>query len=103
MKEIFKKGQIVPKRLGLINVHNKARHNVLFACDVEVEGRKIRALSEGYMVELRDFGRRLGRGKGSYKNECITVAALLLKGISPLETPAAFYYIPKRRKNYTRP
>ena len=102
MKHIFKKGQIVPKRLGLINIHSKARHNVRFACDVVVEGREIRALSEGYIIEIRDFGRRLGRGEGSYKKEDTIVSNIYLKGISPQKTPAAFNCIPRQNK-YVKP
>lgn len=36
--EFFKKGQIVPKRLGFVLTHRKSRVNVTFGCDVSVHG-----------------------------------------------------------------
>lgn len=36
--EFFKKGQIVPKRLGFVSTHRKAMVNVTFGCDVSVHG-----------------------------------------------------------------
>lgn len=44
MKEYFKKGQMVVKRLGIIDVPKKARGSVTFGCDVCVEGTKITCL-----------------------------------------------------------
>jgi hypothetical protein len=32
--ELFKKGQIIPKRLGVLHVHKKVRHSITFGCDV---------------------------------------------------------------------
>ena len=46
MGEIFRKGQIVPKRLGFVITHKKTQHNVTFGCDVEVTGRVVKAISE---------------------------------------------------------
>jgi hypothetical protein len=41
MIEKFKKGQLIPKRLGkqFVRVHNKQRHRITFGADVEVERR----------------------------------------------------------------
>lgn len=36
--ELFKKGQIIPKRIGGLHVHRKARHRLVFGCDVLIDG-----------------------------------------------------------------
>lgn len=45
MKEYFKKGQIVPKRLKMVFTHRKAHAHVTFGCDVVVEGKTVSAVS----------------------------------------------------------
>lgn len=46
--EKFKKGQMVPRRLGLVlTTIRKAQHCAKFGCDVEVDGKVVRPLSEG--------------------------------------------------------
>lgn len=47
---IKRKGQIVPR--WLVKSKNKFSHTVRFGCDVEICGRKIKALSEGSVIEL---------------------------------------------------
>lgn len=47
MKEHFKKGQMVPKRLKMAITHRKAQHQLTFGCDVIVEGRTITAANGG--------------------------------------------------------
>lgn len=42
--EIFRKGQIVPKRIGGVTVHKKARHLITFGCDVVVKGNNWTAI-----------------------------------------------------------
>ena len=36
--ELFKKGQLIPKRIGGLHVHRKARHRLTFGCDVQIDG-----------------------------------------------------------------
>lgn len=45
MTEKFKKGQMIPKRLGMVYVDKKARQKIVFGVDVEVEGKTIRPLA----------------------------------------------------------
>jgi len=45
--ERFKKGQLIPKRLGIVQIKSKLRHLVTFGCDVEVTGKMITATSVG--------------------------------------------------------
>lgn len=54
MTEQFKKGQMVPKRLKIAITHRSAQHCITFGCDVEVEGRAIRAVqpSSGPIINI---------------------------------------------------
>lgn len=46
--EKFKKGQMVPRRLGLVLATiRKAQHCIKFGCDVEIDGNTVRQLSSG--------------------------------------------------------
>lgn len=44
--ELFKKGQIIPKRIGGLHVHRKARHRLVFGCDVQIDGNNWIAVPE---------------------------------------------------------
>ena len=44
----YKKGQIVPRRLVTAKLR-KAQHCIKFGCDAEVQGKKVTALSDGYL------------------------------------------------------
>lgn len=46
MSEVFRKGQMVPKRLGFVSTHRKTQCHVTFGCDVEICGNVIKALSD---------------------------------------------------------
>lgn len=50
---IKRKGQIVPRYL-VKSVERKAQHLVKFGCDVEITGKKIKALSDGYVILIPD-------------------------------------------------
>jgi hypothetical protein len=58
VRYVFKKGQIIPKRIGsrFLDVPKKARHFVVFGCDVTVEvaGDVCRAMAEsaGPLIRL---------------------------------------------------
>lgn len=68
MKEYFKKGQIIPKRLRMVFTHRKAQVNVRFGCDVEVDGRVIRptsAVTNG-IINVECWKRRR-RNNGTYQ------------------------------------
>lgn len=68
MKEYFKKGQIVPKRLKMVFTHRKAQAHFTFGCDVVVEGRTISA-AETLAVCLIVFEVRKGikRNNGTFQ------------------------------------
>lgn len=52
--EHFKKGQIVPKRLKLVEfAKSRHRHTVVFGADVVVDGRTIEMLSDGCVFHLK--------------------------------------------------
>jgi hypothetical protein len=62
--ERFKKGQLVPKRLNMCEVKkSRYRSTVVFGADVEVEGRRIKVLSDGPAIcWKRDFIKRRKNG-----------------------------------------
>ena len=75
MSEIFRKGQLVPKRLGGVIVHSKARHQVTFGTDVEVSSKTFRALSNGGPVILiKPTSRRMNNG--TRKHEVVAFVGL---------------------------
>lgn len=53
MMEHFKKGQIVPKRLGIMVATNQCQHRITFGCDVDVDGKDIVAKTPGYLFIVR--------------------------------------------------
>lgn len=62
MKEYFKKGQLVPKRLGMMSVHKKVRHLVTFGTDVVVEGKTITPIREGVIFKVMPLYRTMRNG-----------------------------------------
>lgn len=62
--ERFKKGQIVPKRLGICKfAKSRYQHTCVFGADVEVDGRTIKVVSDGCAIYWkRDFIRRRKNG-----------------------------------------
>lgn len=64
MAEQFRRGQMVPKRLGFVDVHRDARHLVQFGCDVTVDGRTVRPVvpGDGPVFMLYGASRRRGNG-----------------------------------------
>jgi hypothetical protein len=50
MSERFKKGQMITKRLNLVDVHRKHRHCWVFGCDVEVNGKHVTAVTNGPVI-----------------------------------------------------
>lgn len=65
--ELFKKGQIIPKRIGGLHVHRKARHRLVFGCDVLIDGSNWIAVPETgkSMVIAKKLGVR--RNNGTYQ------------------------------------
>lgn len=57
MAELFRKGQMIPKRLKMALTHRRAQHCITFGCDVLVEGRFIRAVdpSSGPIMNIPAF------------------------------------------------
>lgn len=66
--ELFKKGQIIPKRIGGLHVHRKARHRLVFGCDVLIDGSNWIAVSETgkSMVIIKKLG--VPRNNGTYQS-----------------------------------
>lgn len=66
--ELFKKGQIIPKRIGGLHVHPKARHRLVFGCDVRIDGTNWIAVPETgeSMVIVKKLGVR--RNNGTYQS-----------------------------------
>lgn len=66
--ELFKKGQIIPKRIGGLYVHSKARHRLVFGCDVLIDGSNWIAVPKTgeSMVTVRKLGVR--RNNGTYQS-----------------------------------
>lgn len=65
--ELFKKGQLIPKRIGGLRVHRKARHRLTFGCDVQIDGNNWTAVSDTgiAMVLCKKLGIR--RNNGTYQ------------------------------------
>lgn len=65
--ELFKKGQLIPKRIGGLHVHNKARHRLTFGCDVQIDGNNWIAVPDTgiAMVLCKRLGIR--RNNGTYQ------------------------------------
>ena len=65
--ELFKKGQIIPKRIGGLHIHRKARHRWVFGCDVLIVGSNRIAVPETgeSMVIAKKLGVR--RNNGTYQ------------------------------------
>ncbi|EIQ8120727.1 hypothetical protein ACES27_004606 [Salmonella enterica] len=66
--ELFKKGQIIPKRIGGLHVHSKARHRLVFGCDVLIDGSNWIAMPNTgkSMVTAKKLGIR--RNNGTYQS-----------------------------------
>lgn len=66
--ELFKKGQIIPKRIGGLHVHRKARHRLVFGCDVLIDGGNWIAVPKTgeSMVIAKKLGVR--RNNGTYQS-----------------------------------
>lgn len=57
MGEFFKKGSIVSKRLGLVDIPKKSRHMLVFNCDCVVVGKTIMPLKQYDCVFLLKAGK----------------------------------------------
>ena len=66
--ELFKKGQLIPKRIGGVYVHRKARHRLVFGCDVQIDGNNWIAVPDtgNSMVHCKKLGIR--RNNSTYQN-----------------------------------
>ena len=66
--ELFKKGQIIPKRIGGLHVHRKGRHRLVFGCDVLIDGSNWIAVPETgkSMVIAKKLGVR--KNNGTYQS-----------------------------------
>lgn len=66
--ELFKKGQLIPKRIGGLHVHRKARHRLTFGCDVQIDGNNWIAVPDTgiAMVHCKKLGIR--RNNDTYQS-----------------------------------
>lgn len=78
MSEIFRKGQLVPKHLGIISVHRKARHQVTFGTDVEVIGNTLRAIGPGGSVLFARVPPYRVMNNGTRKHERLSFSKLTI-------------------------
>lgn len=67
MSELFKKGQLVPKRIGHIKCHKKVRHQIVFGADVRVSGNVFTLLENTgkCIFDCKEFKRK--RNNGTYQ------------------------------------
>lgn len=63
-QKFLKKGQIIPKRIGHVFVHKKARHLLTFGCDVEINGNVWKAIKNNgtAIIESKLTVRRRNNG-----------------------------------------
>lgn len=81
MKEYFKKGQIVPKRLRMVLTHRKAQANIRFGCDVIVEGRTITAISQvEKSVICAEAWKGIRRNNGTYQRVTYSFIGMMING-----------------------
>ena len=75
--ELFKKGQLIPKRIGGLHVHRKARHRLTFGCDVQIDGNNWIAVpgTGNSMVHCKKLGIR--RNNGTYQSVDATFVDIL--------------------------
>ena len=66
--ELFKKGQLIPKRIGGLHAHRKTRHRLTFGCDVQIDDNNWIAVPETgeSMVIIKKLGVR--RNNGTYQS-----------------------------------
>ena len=64
MAELFKRGQIIPKRIGHLSVHRKARHRIVFGSDVWVDGPNLTAVpgTGDSIIHILPIGRKRKNG-----------------------------------------
>ena len=63
---IKRKGQIVPKYLCR-SIEKKAQHTIKFGCDVEIIGKSITALSEGFVICIQGMDVLKKKNKKTWK------------------------------------
>lgn len=76
MSELFKKGQLVPKRIGHIKCHKKVRHQIVFGADVSVSGNLFHVLPNTgpYLFQLGLLKRK--RNNGTFQDTDITIEGI---------------------------
>lgn len=99
MSTILRKGQIIPKRLGHITVHNKARHGVVAGAMIYWDKNLVLMLTPGVCVYVRD-GRR-PRSNGTRQRCPLALRDLrcdtrinanrIFVGLAPIPTRANLY------------
>ena len=66
MSTILRKGQIIPKRLGHITVHNKARHGIVAGAMIHWDKGEVRLISPGWAIRVD--GVTIPRNNGTREN-----------------------------------
>ena len=86
MSEYFKKGQIVPRRLGFLKtLDRKAQHGLTFGGLVRVDGNTVTMLDEGPAIIVKNAGRRMNNG--TYKRSVVLAQRITFdRNSSPKKT-----------------
>ncbi|AWX01076.1 hypothetical protein DPF84_04630 [Enterobacter hormaechei] len=68
--ELFKKGQLVPKRLGMVTCHKKQRQHIKFGTDVAYDHSTKTAhvfSRDGYIMVIHSNSRGVKTNNGTFK------------------------------------
>lgn len=102
MATIIRKGQIIPKRLGHITIHSKARHCILAGAMLHWEGGQVRQLSKGVCISVKNNTRP--RKNGTRQTAPLVIFDLALDSrINRNRIYAGLAPIPTRKNLYARP
>ena len=91
--EFFKKGQLVPKRLGVAICHKKQRHHIVFGVDCVYDYQlKIFHVvdSDGSLVNVSANISRVKTGNGTFKkvkNPSFSISACRIPGLADKSIP----------------
>lgn len=102
MGTILRKGQIIPKRLGHITIHSKARHGVISGAMMHWERGQVRQLSNGVCIYVKHNKRP--RKNGTRQSAPLVIFDLGFDArINRNRLYAGLAPIPTRKNLYARP
>lgn len=102
MSTILRKGQIIPKRLGHITIHNKARHGIVAGAMLHWVMGEVLLLSPGYCIRVAHARRPRNNSTRQY---CPTVIRDIRfhTRVNPNRVSVGLAPIPTRTSLYARP